>query len=84
MIYIWYFYLIVHSMPCAAVKLSLASTVLLPQRDLGVYTEIVGKMKTEFTKFRHQVSYEPRHEKTCLQRFQPCPTQTGLYGHKNG
>ena len=26
--------------------------------------------------------FEPRSEKTGLRGFRPCPTQTGLYGHR--
>ena len=28
------------------------------------------------------VTYEPRHEKTCLRGFRPGPIQTGLYSHR--
>ena len=48
------------SMPYAVAKLSLASLVLLPQRDVRVYSEIVtiGKIKTELTRIRRQVLFE--------------------------
>ena len=29
-----------------------------------------------------EISYELRHEKTCLWGFQLCPTQIGLYNHR--
>ena len=31
----------------------------------------------------HQLSYEPRHKKTCLRGFRPCKTQTGLLSYRN-